>query len=76
MVQPSRLAWSGVELGGHRGQLFGTVHAQIAALWEVLTHNPLVFSFDSRCHGLAFSQKNTGMPSVHAISVRSAKPEP
>ena len=30
--------------------------------------SPLVFSFDGRCHGLAFSQKYTGMPSAAVIS--------
>jgi hypothetical protein len=30
--------------------------------------SPLVFSLLGRCHGLAFSQKYTGMPNAAAIS--------
>jgi hypothetical protein len=35
---------------------------------------PLVFSLLGRCHGLAFWQKNTGMPSVPAICACNGVP--
>ena len=46
--------------------------AQVGSSGKYLRSNPLVFSLLGRCHGLAFSQKYTGMPSAAAISVCNA----
>ena len=73
--------------GSREGQVKRKAHPKAASILEshlalpapTLPDRPsravptlTVFSFDGRCQGLAFSQKNTGMPSARAISQCSA----
>lgn len=56
------LAWSIVETVLDPAQLGCGDGREIEILGQVLTKEPLVFSFEPRCQGLCGSQKKIGMP--------------
>jgi pyrimidine deaminase RibD-like protein len=55
-VPAQDLAWTIVAFGGHGGQVLGGVHAEVAAVGEVLAEQAVRVSLEPRCHGLAGSQ--------------------